>query len=71
VPFRAHNMTLGRSLAFRTLFFCKFLFLYDFNGFVYVFCYHKRLKSSTKVEDEASSLISYLFLMFLFIQFHL
>jgi hypothetical protein len=47
-------------------FLCKFLFLYDFNGFVYVFCYHERLKPSTKVEDKASSLISSLFLMFFF-----
>ena len=64
-------MTFESFLSFSNVFLCKFLFLYDFNGFVDVFCYHERLKPSTKVEDEASSLISSLFLMFLFIQFHL
>ena len=72
------NPTLGGAVksktstwAFQAFSFVSFLFLYDFNGFVYVFCYHERLKPSTKIEDEASSLISSIFLMILFIQFRL
>jgi hypothetical protein len=66
---RVQNFELESFLSFSNAFLCKFLFLYDFNGFVYVFCYHERLKPSTKVEDEASSLTNSLFLMSLFVQF--
>jgi hypothetical protein len=66
---RVQNFDLESFLSFSNAFLCKFLFLYDFNGFVYVFCYHERLKPATKVEDEATSLINSLFLMFLFVQF--
>jgi hypothetical protein len=66
---RVQNFDLESFLSFSNAFLCKFLFLYDFNGFVYIFCYHERLKPSTKVKDEVSSLINSLFLMFLFVQF--
>jgi hypothetical protein len=66
---KVQNFNIESFLSFLNAFLCKFLFLYDFNGFVYVYCYHDRLKSSTKVEDEASSLINSLFFMFLFVQF--
>jgi hypothetical protein len=62
---RVQNFDLESFLSFSNAFLCKFLFLYDFNGFVYVFCYHERLKPSTKVEDEALSLIHiYIFVVY-------
>ena len=40
---------------------------HEFIEYFYAFCSRKRLDSSTKVEDEASSLISSIFFMFLFV----
>jgi hypothetical protein len=47
---------------------CNFSDFYDFNWFYYVFCDYERLKPSTKVEDEDSSLINNNILVILFVQ---
>jgi hypothetical protein len=67
---RVQNFDLESFLSFSNAFLCNFLFVYDFNGFVFVFCYYERLKPSTKVEDEASSLIHiYIFVVYVTSQY--
>jgi hypothetical protein len=50
---------------------CKPLNLYEFLYCCIVFQFHERLKPLTKVEDEASPLISNYILVVLFVQFRL
>jgi hypothetical protein len=44
--------------SFELQFFCKFVNFNEVFQFLYDLFYHERLKSSTKVEDEVSSLIN-------------
>jgi hypothetical protein len=46
-------------------------FFHEFIEYFYAFCSYEMLDSSIKVEDEASSLISSILLMFMFVQFRL
>jgi hypothetical protein len=55
--FGSKNSTVCHSLAFQMSFFVSFHFIMISFDFI-LSRYHERLKPSTKVEDEASSLIN-------------